>query len=469
MNKHLLITALCGIFPLCTHAEPVVSAPEPERRFNVSPPTHTENITPTSTNTQQTQTIKMSSEELLGQPELLQRALDSALHLNHVDAVRFLLPLYRRLPETDPILLQFAQAVVARADGDLSQAINIYRNIIAENPHLTPMRLQLAIVLFDNHEDTAAEDQFEKIRSEENVPTEINQVVNHYLTALQERQSWSFQANVQYVQDSNINNAPRERDHGNWKTPEPEAAHGIAYNLEAEKNFSLQQGWYIPLTASLNGKNYWDNHRYDEVTMRVAVGAAYRNLRSQMAVLPYVEKKWYGGQSYANTTGLRLEASHWLHPRWQVLGAFEYGRKHQQQYLYLSGNSYLASGTAVYLASPRQYWLLGVDLGRETAQDKDSTYNRIGIRSGWGQEWDKGISTFFLVGTAHRRYEDKAWASNDMRHDKEYFASASIWLRNLHFYGLTPRLTTTWQRYRSNHFMFNYEKSKVFIEVSKKF
>ncbi|MDO5686217.1 MAG: porin family protein [Neisseria sp.] len=411
----------------------------------------------------------MSKEELLANPQLLQLALDSALSLDHVENVRFLLPLYRQLPERDPVLLLYAEAVVARADGDLDGAIARYRQIIAERPELTPMRLLLAVALFENHEDTAAADQFEKIRAEKDLPPEVTNVANQYLSALQARQSWSFNAGLQYLQDSNINNAPRERYYGHWKMPEPEAAHGIGYRASLEKTFPLRNGWNTQLGLELDGKSYWDNHRYDEITARAYGGVGYRNLRSQVALLPFFEKKWYGGDSYANMPGFRLQASHWLHPRWQVLGALEYGRKYQQQYKYLDGNSYLGSATAVYLASPRQYWIAGLDLGRETAQDADSTYNRAGVRGGWGQEWGKGVSTLLVAGAAKRRYEDKAWARDEMRRDTEYFATASVWLRDLHWYGLTPRLNVAWQRYSSNHFMYNYQKTKVFIEVSKKF
>lgn len=471
--KNLYLTIfLCALPAGKLAAEPAIAPVTPERNFDISVPQNriVPPISPAEPATQG-KTISMSKEELLAQPELLQNALDTAVSRENVDGVRFLLPLYQQLPQQDSILVLYAQAMLARADGNLGEAISKYRQIIATHPELTPVRMQLAIVLLENHEDVAATDQFEKIRAQENLPQEVIDAVNQYLAILQERQSWSFNAGIQYLQDSNVNNAPRSCPFVGCTIPEAQSAHGIGYQLSLSRLWPWRNGWNTQLSIDADGKSYWDNHDYDELTLRASAGIGYRNLRSEIALLPFYEKKWYGGEAYAQTPGIRIQASHWLHPRWQLLGALEYGRKIQDQerYAYLEGNSYLASATALFLASPKQYWLAGLDASRETAKDTDNTYNRIGIRAGWGQEWGKGISTQITGGVAKRRYEDYAWATSDMRRDTEYFVTSSIWLRNLHFYGLTPRLTVAWQRYESNHFWYNYQKTKVFMEVGKKF
>ena len=52
--------------------------------------------------------VQMSEEQLLQQPALLLNALDTAVGQQNTDNIRFLLPLYRRLPaeQQDPVLAE---------------------------------------------------------------------------------------------------------------------------------------------------------------------------------------------------------------------------------------------------------------------------------------------------------------------------------------------------------------------------
>ena len=52
--------------------------------------------------------VSMTSQDLLQQPDLLQNSLDIALNQQHIENIRFLLPLYRQLPEQnqDKVLIK---------------------------------------------------------------------------------------------------------------------------------------------------------------------------------------------------------------------------------------------------------------------------------------------------------------------------------------------------------------------------
>ena len=158
-----------------------------------------------------------------------------------------------------------------------------------------------------------------------------------------------------------------------------------------------------------------------------------------------------------------------INANWQVSAAAEYGHKRQKQYQYLNGNSFLTSTSLIYMPNPQRYFVGGIDYSLETAKDDSDAYHRFGGRLGWGEEWNKGVSTFLQVGGAQRKYHADAFLLDKPRHDKEYTVNASIWLRNLHFYGITPRLTVRYQRFDSNHFAYDYQKAKAFIELNKTF
>lgn len=413
-------------------------------------------------------TMQLSDEELLAQPALLQRALDSAIELGNLKGIRALLPLYQMLPEKDEILALYGQALLARADGKHEEAVRLYRQIMAINPNLTPMRLQLAITLFENHENVAAEDQFEKIRSSEGLPEPVQEVIEQYITQIQKRGSWSINAGVQYTEDSNINNAPKKGNYGQWKLPKAESARGLAYSVDIGKDIPLRNHWFLNGQLTADGESYWNNHDYDELIGRLSLGAGWRSARNKILVSPFFEHQRKGNQAYANMSGVHLQGSRWLTGQWQWFASGEYGRKKHQLRHHLDGHSLGLSSGVLYLHSPKQYWLFSSAWNRQTAKDTSSAYRRVSVAGGWGQEWFRGLSSYLQIGTAKRHYQ-AADFTGIQRKDNEYFAKSSLWLRNIHFKGITPRLTFSWYRDDSNHFMYDYQKTRTFLELGKKF
>lgn len=413
--------------------------------------------------------VAITEEAVAQHPELLKGALNAAIDQGNVDAVRYLLPRYRQSENPDRYLILYGEAMLARADGRLSEAVSRYRSMIAEHPEFTPTRLQLAITLFENKDDVAAQDQFEKIRSDQTLPPQVIATVNQYLEALQKRRTWTFDMNVQYLQDDNLNNASSK----NWGvfTPVKISGHGVGYTLSAGKVWPFAGGWNAQTLFTLNGQSYWDAHRYDQLTARLYGGFGRRSLRTEWAVLPFVEKKWVGNDPYATAPGLRVLGSHWLSPRWQIAGMAEYSRKLQQQAPELNGHLGAASATVAFIPNPKQSWVAGLDISRETATLPGYTYNRAALRAAWNQEWLKGLSTSVSASAGKRYYSGATmhYFYSSPRQDNEYTVSTSVWLRNLHFLGLTPRLTYQWQQNTSNEFMFNYKKAQVYLEVGKTF
>ena len=443
----------------------------PEKNFDIATPDLQKKQAETAVpqTAKQSKTVNMTAEELIAQPELLTRVLDSQLMLGNAENVEFLLPLYKKIAHPDPLLILYSEAVVAENKGDMKTAIHHYREILSQNSDLTPTRFRLAAALFADNQDEAADDQFKKVLADPNLPPEVSNLTQQYQAALQKRQAWSFSGYFQYLQDNNINNAPKDREYQGWETAKPEKAHGVGYGVSTQKDIALPKGHFWRIAADADGEFYWDNHKYDELTVRVSTGGGHKSLKSEIAVLPFFEKKWYGGKTYAHTPGLRVSAKHNLNANWQVSTALEVSRKKQKQYQYLNGNSYLTSLTAIYMPNPQRYFVGGVDYSGETAEDDSDAYNRLGGRLGWGEEWGKGVSTFVLLGAAHRKYKADAFLLDEPRRNKEYTVNASVWLRNVHFYGITPRLTFRYQRFDSNHFAYDYQKAKAFIELNKTF
>ncbi|WP_424406160.1 surface lipoprotein assembly modifier [Pasteurella sp. PK-2025] len=463
------------------------------RPASTLPPKHMSSQTRTSgsDNTPSNQ-LSLTAEQLSQRPDLVIRALIPALKNNDQRGVELLLPIYEKLAEQDPLLLKWAKAMVAKKQGNLSQSIRLYREIIAQEPKLQPARLQLAIALTQNREYEAATGQFNQLRAE-NLPPQLTQIIDGYLSAIQEQDSWNIYGGGNYLREKNVNNAPKKGTKADGFTPssQPEAAEGISYYVGATKTWSLAKGFFAEFNGDINGKYYWDNHKYDEFSSRIGLGAGYRNVQTEAKLIPYMEQFWYvGGENakendrtlhrYSKTSGVSFMLDHWLKQNWKVSTILEYG---EQRYLNperkkSNGNLYSLSNTLMYFPNSQQYWFIGGDWYRKNAHWKANAFDRRGVRLGWGQEWPKGISTRLQVNYAKRSYrmpsarQDAIFAPNFFKFaqkNHEYGINLTIWHRSIHWLGITPKITWSYQKTDSNNPFARYDRNRIYLSVSKNF
>ena len=421
-------------------------------------------------------TLSITKEELSKHPDLIVRGLITAVSQNNGEAVQLLLPLYQNLSKQDPFLLEWANAINAREERRFSEAVTRYRTLFSQGSTILPLRYQLAQALFLNNDNEAAKDQFQKLRAEQVSPESIV-MIDQYLSALNRRDQWKFRGGLSFLNESNINNAPKASTRiGNWNAWERESATGFSYFAEAEKKWSLLHNYFTQFSIEGSGKYYWDNKKYNEFNGRVGAGVGYQTARFEISLMPFIERRWYAGGSsgnesmkqYSKNSGARLDLTYWLNEKWQISTALEYGEQRYNTRKHLNGNNYLWSNTLSYFPKSGQFWFIGADYNRENTRDEDNAYQRKNLRLGWVQEWGWGISTRISFAYARRTYKG-ADLFNIRQKNNEYQSAVTLWHRDLYFWGITPKITWSYQRVSSNHPFYSYDKNRIFLEMGKTF
>lgn len=416
--------------------------------------------------------VFMNSEEFLQHPDLLKNALDTAILRENTSVVRFLLPLYDRLPENqrDKTLGEYAHAIVASADGQYAQAEQQLRALLVQNTEYAPVRLQLARVLAKDGQLRDAAKEIDTLKQTPDMPNETTQYLEQFDHYLVKEQAWKFNANTYYIQDDNVGRVPQQRQYGYWRFSEPKSAHGVGYDLSAQKNMSLKGHWATRVNVSTSGKFYWDAHDYDDLQTHAEVGTIWRNAKREISVSPFYEKRWYGGKPYSHNAGGVLRYSEILSPKWQVWGAWQSAYKKHDKRQFLDGANHAGSVTLVYAPDPKQYFVMGGGSGYQAAKDKSEAYSQTNARVGWHRQWkntfDLTTDFNFLVQSRHYQAPD---FFNIKRRDKEYMTRVSVSSPKFSWKGFEPRLNWTWSRINSNHFYYRYKNHHVFIDVSKQF
>ena len=466
-----------GVF-VSASAAAEIAAPK-----NASPEEHLKLASPqlpqhdvVETSTSKENTLSITKEELAKRPDLIIRGLIPALLQSHAEAVALLLPLYKNLPQQDPFLVAWGEAMMATHQGNYASAVQQYRELFAKHPEVLPLRYQLAHVLFLNNDNEAAKDQFQKLRAEVN-DASSQQMIDQYLTAINQRDQWKINGGISFLNESNINNAPKAGTRiGAWKAWEREQAHGLSYYVGAEKKWSLPHQFFAKLVLDGQGKYYWDNKKYNEFNARIGAGLGYQTANTELALVPFTERRWYSGGSsgsdamkqYSKNSGVRVDVTHWLNKSWQISTALEYGEQRYATRKHLNGNNYLWSNTLLFLPYSGQYWYIGADYNRENTRDRDNAYQRKNVRLGWVQEWPLGISSRLSVAYARRAYKGEDLLGIRQK-NKEYQTNVTLWHRNVYFWGITPKITWSYQKNDSNHPFYRYDKNRIYLEMSKTF
>lgn len=445
---------------------------QPEDIWTIAQPKSPEALaSPLSVQSANKHSVSMDQESLLAQPELLEQALDSSIVLKDLEAIQLLLPLYQRLPQPDQVLIEYAQATLARLKGQHKQAIERYDTILENRPDLTPIKLERAVALFENQQLSSAQNAFKQLQ-QASVPETVEALIEEYREVIDQKQNWQMSFNMTYLQDQNINNAPKKQTHewgdGQLLLPKKESAHGLGYALNVTKDWMMPNDLTMKFGLDHYGKWYWDNHAYDDFFVRASLGMGYRRLKTEVNVLPFIGKRWFGGEAYSDHAGVRIEWNQWVSPKVQSLSAIEFGRNQYPDRSFLNGHDYSWSQSILFVVNEHRYWLLGGDYYKATAEDDSEAYVRHNARIAFGQAWANGLATQVHMNRAERRYQAQDFFGIK-RKDIEYGLGVALWKKDSQFFGLTPRLTAHWQKIDSNHFLYGYQKARVMLEMNRRF
>lgn len=447
-------TALLAFFPTLLLADDPLTTPD--RLANTAQPTET----PQAIAITHAPPI-FNEDQLRADQALTETLLTQAIYSRQLSNMEKLTAIYQDFAHIDPLLLRYAQGKIALLKGNYPQAIEDFHAILAEQPTLNSVRIELAIALLYDQQLNQAESQFEKASSAGDLPPAVQQLIAQYQQSIVEKQQWKFHFATNYVRDSNINNtsnSPEIEQTGYVKQPNllPQSAHGVHYTFGIQRDFNLFTSHYLAFDNQTEGEYYWDNHAYNEINNRTLLGYAYKKSRRTFRLLPFYEKRWQHHQSARWSNGIRLEYAHWFSPRWQLATAFEYGKKRYFDQQIYNGNYKLASATLLWQQQPQQFFFIGADFHRDKTVLKQHSADTKSFRFGWQREWQTlGLSSRLTFAYTDRRYKDIAVLGGKLnlgkiRHDRVNSAGLTLWKRDWHWLGFTPKLQLSYTKHRSN-------------------
>lgn len=412
-----------------------------------------------------------------GEEDVGERLFIAVNHSNWPE-VRKLLAEYRQQPDYDPDIALFAQAALARADGNWKAAKHGYETLLHRQPDFLRGRLDLARLLYEGRLNREAASEFVKLQQEP-LPEAVKENIASFQEALKERESWRGSASIGTFWNDNIN----EGSNGYWcKTeingecfesfsgdPSIEAG-GLKYEASAVRRWQVKRHHGVFVRGLGYGRVYRDHSLYNEHTASISTGYQFENARHTLALAPLFEWSGKSNKTQNRAYGVRGE--------WNMdQNNWSWNTEAEWKHLYYANKESMLDGPLVAVYNtlsyiPRGDLMVygGVDWQQRKAKSDTDAYRQTSARVGVSKLFSAGFDASLNATFSHRSHKAENAFLGKRRRENEQIYFLSIGADRWKIANIKPVLTLKHRRSNSNiGWLYNVKQNEVSVSLTKNF
>ena len=378
----------------------------------------------------------------------------------------------------------FIDGLIAKKRGHLNLAATKFRAALANDPHLTVVRIELTKVLADLDENDSAKHHLKLLEAETQDPQQLAGI-RSFIQSLDARHPVTFSGFVSIAPSTNINQGS---SHSTVYSPGIEGLNGvsgvgtIAPTSQATSGIGVTSGvniglnkrigdqWQAVLAAGLNGTYY-------PLVGSVSVGS------SQSAEMRYLIQDGYlgfGATAYEGADpinlalaytsyGPRLSLAKLLTPRDQLTASAAYEWRNYYNNPAANGNALIVNAVLTHALDSTSNVALLLGYENITQTIAYNSYQDVTFGLGAYKELSHGITlqgqgTLRLAG-----FNDINPIQLQTRQDQNFTGSINLTKRDWNILGFAPSLNYTYTRNFSNNDVFDFNSHAVDLRLTKNF
>lgn len=443
--------------------------------------------------------IVMNHQDLHQQPEQLQILLWQALNTHNIDLIKDLLSIYEKNASPHDALKKRAQAHIWRLQGKNKQAIELYEQLLKEEPNHIRNRLDLGAVQLEDNRLGDAQKTFQIAQTTTKLPENVEKKIHLFQSFIHHQTRWQFSGSVSPIRHNNVNNvAISHCIQGIYCSNEkPEKAYGLAYEWSVEKRTPIRRNHAWLIQANLNGNNYFlsKKSQYDDVTVRLAMGWQWQNHRRSMSVLPFYQIQGAGSHEFVNkkvnnkrlmpfvlahSVGASVQFSQIYSNDWQSRHSFERSKIFYREEASARRNNGFhdqMQHMLIWRVSPQTHFFTAYQYNRFVPSNKllnhrenFRAFQRHAIHLGWSQSWKKsGFQSRINMSYAKRNYRGIAPFGREAQRNREWGFSVTLGHEKWVWRGFKPNLNIQINQINSNQIWAKRRSKQIFVRLEKSF
>lgn len=351
---------------------------------------------------------------------------------------------------------RFLNGYIAAAQGDHAGAAHFYKQILADDPSQTRVRLELSKAMLALGQTGAADRQLRLAQQSRDLDPVLDRLVRGARSVIRSKRAFSADVRFGFAPDSNINNATTSRivdvQLGDFSLPltldeGARARSGVGQTGSAFLSARVpvsSNGTFAIANGDLIATNY-DGKRFDDFLGTLALGAEKQLSDAvSMSLQGLVSQRWYGGRAVSRQVGARGGAQVALGGTRQAGVQLDLRRtttSYDRSFDGWQGGLYASYETAVtrrFFGSAQAY------VRRDWLREKAFSSTEVGVAANVGGELPFGVNVGF-GGSLGRAVFDapQRFFSDEERKDWRLTSRVTLGYRKIRVFGFSPQVS--WQ------------------------
>lgn len=410
-------------------------------------------------------------QELDGDVEgMLAKALEHYYNEQYEQA----LPLLRRLNEKmGGMEVSFWLATSAHHTGDYDLAIEAYRDMLAQNPDLPRVRLDLADALIKTGQLDEAKKELETVLATD-PPDAVKRKIQDRLSSIvrqQDKFRWSGLVAQGIQHDDNLSSGPDQAiindaiysislpksntkiSGENWLT---KVRLDTWYDVGQERGLVWHSGGFF-----YNSHNLDDYSQFNYLTVDLYTGPWWISHSGVIKLPVGYNDKHYGNERLSSTIHVDPSAEYFLLPKLSLQTGYTYAVENYAPQIYQNGDYQLHR----FLAGPRYYidkrnQIVTGQASWENHRAEDSSkqsFDAMGATLSYYLRLNTQTEVNVFYNWSGRRFDDAPTLYNEIRKDQRHIVTAAVSQRFLKY--LFASVEYSFIDNRSNADLYSYSKN----------
>ena len=373
--------------------------------------------------------------------------------------------------------IDFLWGSIAMARGEWQEAIARFRAMLARDPTLLRVRLDLALAYFQAEEDGSAAYHFRQALAAEELPGAVRANTLAFLERIRRRKLWSVTGSLAVAPDTNINAATSAREVDLFGLPatlsedaRQTSGVGLSAGIGGDYEARLSPDARFRTAAHLHTRTYGSGKSaFNERTLSLVAGPRF--LFERFDLRPELTARWrlLGGETYSRAGGLEISGNWLITPTWRLSASVGAERISYETFL---GESALYAAQIGLAHAFGPVTLLRADtvFRREVLDSDAHSWREFIVGLSVAREFPRGF-----VMTAGPSYRWRKYGAPlpvfgpDARREETVAGRVTVSNRHIELFGFMPEITVRHEVRKSNLALYDYERSVAELGVVRTF
>lgn len=376
----------------------------------------------------------------------------------------------------------YLSAQTARKQGDIKEAIHLYRKVLDERPDFASARFELALCYMDDDQWDRADYYLRMAMASENLPDDAKHEMESYRYLVRQNKNWDFWSDYGGVPNtrasiSNSNNGcmGEVRNGICERLTETKDDSGTYFAAGGEYEFKLSDDWRWKSDAELH-TNLYEKNKYTDLYLAGSTGPRYVWDNGDAWLAGIAGRGWYGHKGYVWSYGAKVDTNYdWTRKLSSGLILLFANNVYDKYNSLMGGQTYAAVPHFTYYIDTTKYIALLGEIGRETAKVDSFANYSYGAGLGFGMEMAYGFIVYVESYFLGLNYDGKIDIVKNGVHkrvkEKDVSQRYTLSLSNakIEIWDCIPVLKIIYTNNDSNVPMYEHDKWSFGISLKRKF